>query len=57
MNPFSAKKHVETDETNPFLGVQSDFSRVAAEGIVVIRVSEKRRKKIRRRFATCAMPP
>ena len=45
--PFSAKKHVETAETNPFLGVQSDFSRVAAEGIVVISVSEKRRKKIR----------
>lgn len=44
--PFSAKKHVVAAEANPFLGVQTDFTRLAAEGVIVISVSDGRRKKI-----------
>ena len=43
--PFAPRKHERLRSANPFLGVVSDFAK-ATEGFVVLRVKEKRRRKL-----------
>ena len=46
--PFSAKKHVPCAASNKFLGVITDFARLAQEGVVEVKVGEERKAKISR---------
>ena len=44
--PFDDSKHDSMDESNEYLGVVTDFSRIA-EGLILMDVTKKRRKKIK----------